>query len=253
MGTTTWSLTDGAAELDCVNVTLKASQKITCQTPTLEVPNGDIIAGGVSLTQHVHKDVRAGNDFSGPPVGWSPATGGGGSPPEPSASQAAYENGGTRAKYGQTPVWLGETGAGKIWSTQYPADTARISEDTYYDRFRIAQDRQIGGEPKRVFSQYDRDADTFSEATIQPWNEADFYYGAVPHGMLATDVEAEAYKVYTAEDGAKLVLYSPVEVEIKLRPPWYDAYVAGKETFMVLYKITDEEFEQWKNPPPEGP
>jgi hypothetical protein len=49
-------------------VIIKADVKITCLTPLLEVPEGDVVASGISLVGHVHKGVKSGSDLSGPPA-----------------------------------------------------------------------------------------------------------------------------------------------------------------------------------------
>jgi len=59
-------------------VTINASSKITCNTPLLEVPGGDVVASGISLRRHAHTGVKAGPDMSGPPGGTKSGGGGGG-------------------------------------------------------------------------------------------------------------------------------------------------------------------------------
>lgn len=48
-------------------VTVRAP-KVTLDTPLVEVPDGDVVASGVSLVTHRHGGVSAGNDTTGTPV-----------------------------------------------------------------------------------------------------------------------------------------------------------------------------------------
>lgn len=109
-------------------VTINASSKITCNTPLLEVPNGDVVASGVSLKGHGHTRVKPGTGVSGPPGGgastggeygdWdtSGADGGGGG-----GEGGGGEGGGFQPKYdkhGNLVQYDGRTGNYYIQSQQ---------------------------------------------------------------------------------------------------------------------------------------
>jgi hypothetical protein len=213
---------------------------------------GDVVASGVSLVKHVHKNVQPGTGLSGEPLGW----GGGGTKSgsfdgeEAKFSPIDYATGATRAKYGESPVWTGAEGGRRFWVVNMPADKASITEELFYSRFRLAQDYMDGGEPGRLLSEYDRESGEFTKKTLVPWNEQDRYYGEIPHGMLAESVVSpDGYKVYTSVSGERFALYATVDVDVKYAPPWYEAYVTGTEPVMVLYALSDTEFEENKAPP----
>lgn len=50
-------------------VTVKSPVGITLETPLVTIPEGDLVASGISLVKHLHKDVRKGDDLSGEPDG----------------------------------------------------------------------------------------------------------------------------------------------------------------------------------------
>ena len=60
---------DGALTLTLgKGATITAPDGITLNTPLVNVPDGDVVASGVSLVGHPHGAVKAGPDQSGPPV-----------------------------------------------------------------------------------------------------------------------------------------------------------------------------------------
>ena len=235
LGGVTFDIKDGVVSID-------GSVQVT----------GDVVASGVSLVKHVHKNVRPGTGLSGEPLGWSGVGTKSGSfdGEEAKFSPIDYATGATRAKYGESPVWTGAEGGRRFWVVNMPADKASITEELFYSRFRLAQDYMDGGEPGRLLSEYNQESGEFTKKTLAPWNEQDRYYGEIPHGMLAESVVSpDGYKVYTSVSGERFALYATVDVEVKYAPPWYEAYVTGTEPVMVLYALSDTEFEENKAPP----
>lgn len=48
---------------------IDAPEGITLNTPLVNVPNGDVVASGISLVHHVHEGVMSGPALTGPPAG----------------------------------------------------------------------------------------------------------------------------------------------------------------------------------------
>jgi hypothetical protein len=49
-------------------IKLKHPTMVIAETPLLSVPEGDVVASGVSLVNHLQSGVQSGNATSGPPV-----------------------------------------------------------------------------------------------------------------------------------------------------------------------------------------
>lgn len=62
--------TDGSIKISVGEnfIKLKHPTQVIAETPLLSVPNGDVVASGVSLVNHPHGGVQSGNATSGPPV-----------------------------------------------------------------------------------------------------------------------------------------------------------------------------------------
>lgn len=246
-------------------VVIKADDKITCNTPLLEVPNGDVVAKGVSLVNHIHKGVQPGMGLSGIPVpGTGGGGGGGGGDPGtgPDYEAPPIKFGGTRQKYGEQTVWSAPSPDGdpnkaafKRWNVSFPNNPSAISEELFYERFRFSQDHLIDSDMKTVISDYSPDADEFSEEYIEQWNQQDYFDGEIPSGVLDENVVPKRvyeapYKVLTAEDGRRFVAYGFEFAQTQQKSHTSPYGFFSLETINVLYMLTEDEFQAGKVPPP---
>jgi hypothetical protein len=53
----------------CGEPVVVTAPKVTLDTPLVEVPNGDVVASGISLVNHVHSGIQSGPSNTGAPVG----------------------------------------------------------------------------------------------------------------------------------------------------------------------------------------
>lgn len=233
-------------------ITFKAPTKITCDTPLLEVPNGDVVASGVSLLSHVHTGVEPGGGLSGVPMRKSAAAEVPGSSESKKVTEngvaPANENANIKLKYGEVPS-VSEIGRRIVSPIMVPQVPSAISPSLFRERFRFGETTYRDGQQVVAVSKYNPATDDFSIDTIDPTlPPVGQYFGEIPFGVLSGSTASAPFDVLSSESGA---LYASYDQETFGATQW-DGPVFCGETVVILkvfFEISQAEFLEHSAPP----
>ena len=224
VGDTVFTLKSGNVDIKTKTVTVSAPGGMKFTTSQLTV-TGDVVAGGVSVMNHLHTKVQPGMGLSGIPLGGmggiGGGMGGGGGPGtdgngNDTASSRGDADGGTvgngvprdatgiyqyavnsRIPYLSTAIdgaqeinaafgfWPNNTFSGDV----YPKNKDVITEQVYYERIRPSYKGYVNNLWQTITSSYDATTDTWTDDVIKS-EESPIgrYYGEIPDGYLPGNV-----------------------------------------------------------------
>jgi len=219
---------------------------VTIDAKKVVVPNGDVLAGSVSLKDHIHTGVRSGPNVSGPPVGGG-SGGEGGVSSKGSQANGTVGNGVpvdaggayklavyTRKKYNEP---LNLTGVPSVNAVDYfekiPANNAQISEQTYYERVRPAM--EYGQE--RIVSQLDTATNEWTDDLFSVAQPYGVFNLALPQGV-AEFVTEGPFQVFRSDSTGALYA-KHFSHAFRVNNVFGSIFVGVKDVF---WKLTPQEF-----------